>query len=135
GQKTSTRGSYGGGNECNYGQRDHKVCTCVQPSAKELPFFEYCRPGSRQADELCKDCGYHKVAHDKADRSRQVCGKFEPKGDTGLDTFYCGCGGWDSHDRRSSDRRSADHSQAPKELDEAGVGRREPWKHPKGDEG
>ncbi len=95
GQKTSTRGSYGGGNECNYGQRDHKVCTCVQPSSKELPFFEYCGPGSRQADELCKHCGYHKVAHDKADRSRQVCGKFEPKGDTGFDKFYCGCAGWD----------------------------------------
>jgi hypothetical protein len=95
GQRTSARGSYGGGNECNYGQRDHKVCSCVQPSSKELPFFEYCGPGSRECDEICKRCKYHKVAHVSGQRSRAVCSNFEPQGDRGFDKFYCGCAGWD----------------------------------------
>jgi len=98
GKSTSPRGSYGGGNECNYGQSSHKVCTCEQPSSKDLPFFEFCGPGSREADELCKHCGYHKVAHEKDPRELRgthVCSHFEPKGDRGFDKFYCGCHGWD----------------------------------------
>lgn len=95
GQRTSTRGSYGGGNECNYGQREAKVCTCVQPSSKELPFFEFQGEGSREAVEMCKHCWYAKVAHEKDRRSSDVCTHFEPRGPAQFDKFYCGCAGWD----------------------------------------
>lgn len=91
GQATSKRGSYGGGNECNYGQSDHKICTCVQPSSKELPFFEFMGEGSREATEICK-CGYHKVAHESG---KVKCREFVPKGAREFDKFYCGCAGWD----------------------------------------
>lgn len=98
GQATAKKGSYGGGNECNYGQRDHKVCTCIQPSSKDLPFFEFQGPGSREAEEMCKHCRYAKAAHEISPRPShlsRVCTHFEPKGDTGMDKFYCGCAGWD----------------------------------------
>jgi len=95
GQRTSPRGSYGGGNECNYGQRDHKVCTCVQPSSKELPFFEFLGEGSREATQICK-CGYHKDAHGESPRHGRIkCTDFQPKGPQQFDKFYCGCSGWD----------------------------------------
>lgn len=97
GQTTSPRGSYGGGNECNYGQGDHKVCTCERPSSKELPFFEFTGAGSRDSDEICKRCKFHKVAHEPERRgqNRHVCSNFEPQGPREFDRFYCGCHGWD----------------------------------------
>lgn len=41
GGRTAKRGSYGGGNECNYGQDRAPICTCEQPSSSQLPFFEH----------------------------------------------------------------------------------------------
>lgn len=91
GSRTSPRGSYGGGNECNYGQSKAPVCTCEQPSSGDLPFFEYCGPGSREA-EKCK-CGYYESAHKPGMNCK--CRKFEPRGGLLIDKFYCGCHGWD----------------------------------------
>lgn len=91
GGRTSPRGSYGGGNECNYGQSHAAVCTCEQPSSGELPFFEFCGEGSRES-RICKHCGYAEIAHTE---KRVKCQRYEPKGDRGFDRFYCGCHGWD----------------------------------------
>lgn len=90
---TSPRGSYGGGNECNYGQDKAARCTCEQPSALGLPFFEYQGAGSREATQKCKHCGYYEVAHGPNSNCR--CKKFEAKGPHEFDKFYCGCHGWD----------------------------------------
>lgn len=98
GQKTSPRGSYGGGNECNYGQSNAPICTCEQPSSRDLPFFEFQGAGSRESDEICKHCKFHKVAHDKPlseRRGTRVCSNFEAQGPREFDKFYCGCHGWD----------------------------------------
>lgn len=91
GSQTARRGSYGGGNECNYGQSNAPRCTCEQPSAASLPFFEYCGPSSTEATK-CK-CGYFESAHKP--NSHCKCKQFAPKGDQGFDRFYCGCHGWD----------------------------------------
>jgi hypothetical protein len=91
GKSTAKRGSYGGGNECNYGQSESPTCTCEQPSSPKLPFFEYCGDGSTEAKK-CK-CGYYESAH-KPDSSIR-CRKFEPHGGHEFDKFYCGCHGWD----------------------------------------
>lgn len=90
GKRTSPRGSYGGGNECNYGQSDAPICTCEQPSSRALPFFEYCGEGTRDAQH-CKHCGYYESAH----KDRHSCRKYEPRGGSAIDRFYCGCHGWD----------------------------------------
>lgn len=90
GQRTSPRGSYGGGNECNYGQSSAPVCTCEQPSDRKLPFFEYCGSGSRDA-EHCKNCGCYESVHVRSGN----CRKYEPRGGSLIDRFYCGCHGWD----------------------------------------
>lgn len=92
GGATSRRGSYGGGNECNYGQSNAQRCTCEQPSAKNLPFFEYLGPGSRESATKCK-CGYYESAHRPGTSIK--CRKFEPCGASEFDKFYCGCQGWD----------------------------------------
>lgn len=94
GKTTSPRGSYGGGNECNYGQRNAQRCTCEQPSSPELPFFEYLGPGSPYALTMCK-CGYYEVAHGPAARFPAKCKRFEPVGAQPFDKFFCGCQGWD----------------------------------------
>jgi hypothetical protein len=83
-------------------------CTCGQtaPSTKALDgylaFFEYRGEGSRSATEQCKHCGYYDCAHGNSEDKelRNVveegkCPGFEPKGDWGYDTYYCGCRGWD----------------------------------------
>lgn len=90
GGSTARRGSYGGGNECNYGQGNAARCTCEQPSSATLPFFEFCGASSRESAK-CK-CGYYETAHGG---SNCKCRKFEPQGDKGFDKFYCGCHGWD----------------------------------------
>ncbi len=95
GQKTSD-GRHSS-NECNYGQRQARICTCEQPSSKDLPFFEFTGAGSRESDEICKHCKFHKIAHEKAPRERgtRVCSHFEAQGPREFDKFYCGCAGWD----------------------------------------
>lgn len=64
----------------------HK-CEC---SSYNLPFFEYCGDGSFKS-KLCKNCGYSKEAHQ---RESNKCFCYEPKGDNGEDSYYCGCLGW-----------------------------------------
>jgi len=91
GKTTARRGSYGGGNECNYGQSEASRCTCEQPSSPNLPFFEHCGPESREAAK-CR-CGYYESAH--VPNSVCKCRKFEPAGPREFDKFYCGCQGWD----------------------------------------
>jgi len=59
------------------------------PSSWDLPFFEYCGPGSPAAEEYCK-CGYHESAHGKC---ADACDKFEPQGPLPYDRYYCGCWG------------------------------------------
>jgi len=69
-------------------------CGKEKPSNWNLPFFEYCGPGSRSATETCV-CGYAKAAHSKPRfKGAGWCENFTPRGDR-PDTFYCGCNGWD----------------------------------------
>jgi hypothetical protein len=82
-------------------------CSCgktVPSDASEyrLAFFEYRGPGSRQAVDSCKNCGYSKVAHTQEPTRTQQnvvfngkCSGFEPRGAMEFDTYYCGCRGWD----------------------------------------
>jgi hypothetical protein len=83
-------------------------CTCGQtaPSTKALDgylaFFKYRGEGSRAATDSCKHCGYAEIAHTQEDTKQRMnvvtrgkCPGFEPKGDWGYDTYYCGCRGWD----------------------------------------
>jgi hypothetical protein len=85
-------------------------CTCGQtaPSIKaldgRLAFFEFRGEGSTSATEQCKHCGYYHVAHTeqapvwkngKTAVENRGCPGFEPRGDWGYDTYYCGCRGWD----------------------------------------
>lgn len=95
GGKTSKRGSYGGGNECNYGQREYARCTCEQPSDPKLPFFTYCGAGT-ETSRKCK-CGFFESAHGgpAAGRRHEPCRKFVAQGALEIDEFYCGCHGWD----------------------------------------
>src|SRR5690349_24748961 len=53
-------GSYSS-SSCKNG-RDAAICTCEEPSSKELAFFKYCGEGSREA-ALCRHCGMMPVAH------------------------------------------------------------------------
>lgn len=92
GRRTAKPGSYGGGNECNYGHRHAKTCPCEQPSSKDLPFFEFCGDGSRRSEQ-CAHCGCYESAHSM---SHHKCANgYTPRGDRGYDLFYCGCHGWD----------------------------------------
>jgi hypothetical protein len=91
--------------------RDREArCTCGQtrPSTDaiqgRLAFFEFRGEGSRSATEQCQHCGYAVVAHGpdapvwksgKTAVETHGCPGFEPKGDWGYDTYYCGCRGWD----------------------------------------
>jgi hypothetical protein len=82
--------------------RDAAICTCEEPSSKDLAFFEYCGDGSRDAS-LCRHCGMMPTAHGSDKRTCPSGGlkkhrpgtSYEPQGDTGHDRFYCGCHGWD----------------------------------------
>lgn len=92
-------GSYSS-SSCKNG-RDGTICTCEEPSSKELAFFEFCGEGSREA-ELCKHCGMMPVAHKDGGacprpglRRRTNTTRYEAQGDKGHDKFYCGCHGWD----------------------------------------
>lgn len=78
------------------------LCGAPEPSDREkLAFFEYCGPGSSNADDRC-ECGYAAIAHldvveinpHTGRRNEVRCGQFSPRGD-GPDRYYCGCRGWD----------------------------------------
>lgn len=71
-------------------------CTITVQSETSLAFFEYNGPGSPRAESQCGNCGYFEVAHvpEKQSKISYICDNFTPKGDS-LDTFYCGCRGWD----------------------------------------
>ncbi len=72
-------------------------CKSQQPSSTDLAFFEYRGPGSDYAERTCKNCGAAEAPHDPGHRyhKNMNCKKgFEPNGDPGFDTYYCGCMGW-----------------------------------------
>lgn len=74
-------------------------CSCgnKQPSRLDLPFFEYCGPGSRESLNICT-CGYAFVAHtpEVMERNKALkCNNFTPRGPLEFDRQYCGCRGWD----------------------------------------
>lgn len=68
------------------------MCGREVDSSFNLPFFEYCGPGSYDAS-MCK-CGYAEVAHGRPG-SACKCKKYAPRGDRGYDFHYDGCRGWD----------------------------------------
>ena len=76
-------------------------CGATANSSMGLAFFEYLGDGSRDATELCRNCGSGYVTHLELNTSTGrpghkfgVC-EFTPKGDVGYDRYYCGCRGWD----------------------------------------
>ena len=80
---------------CSY----YHNCKSEVDSQPDIAFFEDCGPGTYNAEQLCKNCGFHVIAHKggknyRADHWSQ-CENFEPKGDQGFDRYYCGCRGWD----------------------------------------
>ena len=72
-------------------------CNTMVPSAKNLAFFVDWSAGSEAAEKHCKHCGYHEQAHKKEiqSKNKHICSNFEPRGDRGFDSYYCGCRGWD----------------------------------------
>jgi hypothetical protein len=74
-------------------------CGRMEPSSKDLAFFEFCGEGSKDALEICGNCGYHIVAHSPNHPRKHelplVCLDFTPKGCQEFDRYYCGCRGWD----------------------------------------
>lgn len=72
-------------------------CGREQPSAFNLPFFEYRGPGSARAQTQCAGCGYSVVAHraEVQARNQRVCRDFKPAGPHEFDLMYDGCRGWD----------------------------------------
>lgn len=78
-------------------------CGRTAPSDSEgLAFFESRGPLSRSASQ-CAHCGFAAVAHETTNPvtgrpgvvASGKCPGYEPRGDVGTDTFYCGCRGWD----------------------------------------
>lgn len=67
------------------------------PSRSSLPFFEYRGEGSREATQTCGRCGFSRSAHDLTGEKRpaKLCEAFTPKGAQPMDSYYCGCRGWD----------------------------------------
>lgn len=65
-------------------------CKTEKPSNANLPFFEYCGEGTTRA-KSCKHCG---IIHPGV-KSWSKCNNYVPRGDTGVDAYYCGCRGWD----------------------------------------
>ncbi len=103
--------------ECNYAKQTgctRRECACEMPSGTALPFFKYHGPGSHEALDRCKHCNFWESAHswhavESTIRSSwrrprdmtsvvaktRACAHFDPLGDVGFDSFYCGCAGWD----------------------------------------
>lgn len=72
-------------------------CSCMRPprpSDINLPFFEYRGPGSASADDTCH-CGFARRAHTDQSLGKRLDHEFEPRGDVGFDSYYCGHSGWD----------------------------------------
>jgi len=76
-------------------------CGITRPSypPERLAFFEYRGEGSRSAS-ICKVCGCVLEAHtlDAKWPELRKCTEdntYQPRGDIGYDSFYCGCDGWD----------------------------------------
>lgn len=71
-------------------------CGRTVPSSLDLPFFEWRGDGSYEATHSCKHCGYFESAHKTGKPHLKHCEHdFEPRGDFGLDAYYCGHAGWD----------------------------------------
>ena len=72
-------------------------CDNVKPSSFDLPFFQYRGPDSENANKHCKNCGYHKIAHNPEIKGNNkfICDNFEPKGSWEYDVFNCLCKGTD----------------------------------------
>lgn len=64
-----------------------------RPSSPDLPFFEYCGPGSKEATDVCV-CGFYRIAHQER-AQHLVCKAFRARGPQKHDRYYCGCRGWD----------------------------------------
>ena len=72
---------------CAYG------CGAIQPSSKgkELTFFE-----KDKTHERCAHCGYGEEPHLNGRITKEECPHgFTPCKNRPVDTFYCGCRGWD----------------------------------------
>lgn len=79
-------------------------CTCgaIALSSTSLAFFEFRGEGSRSATDICRNCGYARVAHEQDDTRTQMnvvergkCPGFESGGPWQYDSWYCGHAGWD----------------------------------------
>lgn len=72
--------------------------TTKESTSQYLAFYEYCGPGSHDAEEVC-NCGMTEVVHhpinDATGRPGITDHPFTPRGDRGQDRYYCGCKGWD----------------------------------------
>ena len=78
------------------------VCFCgrVAPAGTTgLAFREDRGPGSRWATEGCGECGMNYIVHQPINPSTGRPGvtnhEFTPRGPAEMDTYYCGCRGWD----------------------------------------
>lgn len=72
----------------------------IMDSDTILPFFEYRGEGSKYATEICKNCNFHFIAHErkKVDGLHvhpKICDNFVPNGAHEFDVYYNGCEGWD----------------------------------------
>ena len=88
-------------NQINLEGRTARCCSkkTDKPSSFNLAFFEFRGVNSRVALISCKNCGYHKVAHEKKlngeTKNKSICDRFQPHGAFDTDRYYCGCRGWD----------------------------------------
>ena len=78
------------------GRKARCQCGRLTPSSTHLAKFEYRGPGSRSATEVCV-CGFHWMAHQEDIRNGaeapglRDCPLFRPRGDIGVDVYWCGC--------------------------------------------
>lgn len=84
-------------------------CRKETTSDISLPFFEY--GGSDKVTTRCANCGVNKEPHfvcfkckgkvkdcitcNGTGQSTLPCKHYRPKGDNGIDRYYCGCKGWE----------------------------------------
>ena len=79
--------------KCDYCRKE------VPSTSKNTPMFKYQGAGSKEADKICKVCHKVEFAHWEYNPVTKRPGitdhTFEPQGDVGHDSYYCGCRGWD----------------------------------------